>query len=67
MLVEILQLVHEICSFSEVLYNIGVLKNFSKFTDELKKQSFGDVQSKNVPRKNFAKYIEKTSLSECLF
>ena len=30
LVVEILRLVHEISSFSEVLYKIGELKNFSK-------------------------------------
>ena len=43
-----LQLVNEIRSFSEVLYNRSVLKNFSKFTDKLKKIY-----------KNFAKFTEK--------
>ena len=58
LLVEILQLVDEISSFSEVLYKRDVLKNFSKFTDKLKNQSFGSVLSKNVLR-NFAKFKEK--------
>ena len=49
---------HEISSFSEVLYNKGVLKNFSKFTDKLKKQSSGGVLSKDV-LKNFAKFTGK--------
>ena len=56
LLVEILQLLHEISSFSEVLYNRGVLKN-SKFTDKLKKQSYGSVLSNDV-LKNFAKLTE---------
>ena len=38
---------HEISSFSEVLYGRGVLKNFSKFTDKLKKQSSRGVLSKD--------------------
>ena len=48
LLIEILQLAHEISSFSEVLYKRGALKNFSKFKDKLKKQSSGAVISKNV-------------------
>ena len=55
---EILQLVHEISSFPEVLYKRGDLKNFSKFTDKRKKQSFGGVLSKDA-LKNFAKFTEK--------
>ena len=58
MLVEILQLVHEIGSFSEVLYKRYILKNFLKFTNKLKKQSLGGVLSKDV-LKNFVKFIEK--------
>ena len=46
MLVEILRLVLEISSFSEVLYKRDVLKNFSKLTYKLKKQSSGGVLSK---------------------
>ena len=57
MLIKILQLLHEISSFSEVLYNRGALTNFSKFTDELKKQSSGGVLSKDL--KNFAKFAEQ--------
>ena len=37
LLVEIVQLVHETNSFSELLYNRDVLKNFLKFIDKLKK------------------------------
>ena len=37
MVVEIQQLVNEISSFPEVLYETGDLKNFSKFTDKHKK------------------------------
>ena len=48
LLVEILQLVHEISSFQEVFYEKGVLKNFSKLTDKHKKQSSGGVLSKDV-------------------
>ena len=36
---EILQLVHEISSFPDVLYKRGDLKNFSKFSDKHRKQS----------------------------
>ena len=48
MLAKILQVLHEISSFPEVLYNRGALTNFSKFTDELKKQSSGGVLSKDL-------------------
>ena len=58
LLVEILQLVHKISSFSEVLYKRDVLKNFLKFTDKLKKQSSWGVLSK-VVLKNFSKFTEK--------
>ena len=55
---EIPQLVHEICSFLEVLYKKSVLKSFSKFTDKHKKQSSrGDLSEFLV--KNFAKFTEK--------
>ena len=47
-MVKILQLVHEIGSFSEVPHERDVLKNFSKFTDKLKKKSSGGVLSKDV-------------------
>ena len=57
LLVEIQQLVYEISSFSEVHYERGVLK-YSKFTDELKKQSSEGVLSKDVLEK-FAKFAEK--------
>ena len=57
-MVEILQLVHEISSFPEVLYKRGVLKNFSKLTLKHKNQSSGGVLSKDV-LKNFAKFTEK--------
>ena len=45
-------------SFSEALYKKGVLKNFSKLTDKLKKQSSKCVLSKDV-LKSFAKFTEK--------
>ena len=57
-LAEILQLVHEISSFSEELYKRCVLKNFSKFRDKNKKQLSGGVLSKDF-LKNFAKFAEK--------
>ena len=53
-----LQLVHEISSFSEVLHKRDVLKNFSKLTDKLKMQSYGSALSKDVLR-NIAKFTEK--------
>ena len=52
-----MQIVHEISSFSDVFYKRNVVKNFSKFTDKLKKQSSGNILSKNVLR-NFAKFTE---------
>ena len=58
LLLEILQLVHEVSSFSEVLYKRSVMKNCSKFTEKLKKQSSGGVLSKDV-HKNFAKFTEQ--------
>ena len=66
LLVEIPQLVNEVSSFLEVLYKRGVLKNFSKFSDKHKKQPSVSVLSKNVLQK-FAKFTEKTSLSESPF
>ena len=45
---EILQIVHEITSFPEVLFKRGVIKNLSKFTDKDKKQSSGGVLSKDI-------------------
>ena len=56
-MVEILQFVHEISSFPEVLYKTGDLNNFSKSTDKRKKQSFGGVLSKDN-LKTFAKFTE---------
>ena len=41
-----------------MLYQRGVLKNLSKFTDEHKKQSSGGVLLKDV-LKSFAKFTEK--------
>ena len=41
-----------------MIYKRDVLKNFLKFTDELKKQSSGGVLSNDV-LKNFAKFSEK--------
>ena len=58
MLVEILQLINEISSFSEVLYKKDNLKNFLKFTDKLKNQSFRSVLSKDF-LKNFENFTEK--------
>ena len=55
--VEILQLVYKISCFPEVLYETSVLKNFSKFTDNHKKQSSEGVLSKDVV--NFEKFTEK--------
>ena len=46
--VEIRQLVNGISSFPEVLYKRGDLKNFSKFTDKHKKQSYRGVLSEDV-------------------
>ena len=66
LVVEILQLAHEMNSFPEVLYKRGVLKNLSKFSDKHKRQSSGGVLSKDV-FKNFAKFAEKTSLPESPF
>ena len=43
---EILQPVHEMRSFPEVLYRSSVLKNFSKFTDKHMKQSSEGALSK---------------------
>ena len=66
LLVEPLQLVHEISSFSEVLYKRDVLKNFFEFPDKLKNQSSGSVLSKDV-LKNFAKFTEKYLCVNLLF
>ena len=59
-LVEILQLVHEMRSFPEVTYKRvkGFLKKFSKFTDKDKIQSIASILSKDV-LKNFTKLTEK--------
>ena len=58
MVVEILELVNEMSSVPEVLYKSSDLKNFSKFTDKQKKQSTGDILTKDV-LKNFAKFTDK--------
>ena len=58
------KLVHEIISFQGVLYEKGVLKNFSKLAEKHKKQSSGGVLSKNA---KFCKICRKTSLPESLF
>ena len=58
MVVEILQLVHEVSSFPKVLYKRGCLKNISKFTDNHRKQSSGCVPSDDG-LKNFAKFTDK--------
>ena len=58
LLVDILQHVDEISSFSEVLYKRDVLENFLNFTDKLKSQSSGSALSKDVLR-NFEKFKEK--------
>ena len=65
LVVDILQHVHEVSGFQEVLYKRGVLKNFSKFTDKHKKQSSRGVLYKDA-LKNFAKFAEK-HLSETSF
>ena len=57
LLVEFLQLVHEITSFPEMLYKRGILKNLSKLIDKHEKQPRG-VLSKDV-LKNFEKFTEK--------
>ena len=36
------------CTGNKVLYKRGVLKKFSKLSDKHKKQSFGDVLTKDV-------------------
>ena len=70
LLVEILQLAHEISSFPEMLYKRGVLKNFSKFIEKHsshpEKQSSGGVMTKHV-LKNFAKFTEKHLCWNLLF
>ena len=68
LLVEILQLVHEISSFPEVLCKRGVLKNFSKYTDKRKKQSSARCSIKRFCSiEKFCKIYRKTSLPESLF
>ena len=58
LLIEMLQFVHEISSFQEVLFKGGVLKSFSKFIAKHKNWSSGGVLSKDV-HKSFAKFTEK--------
>ena len=61
MLAEILQLLHEISSLSEMFYKKGILKTFSKFRGKNKKQSsrcsvnkvFPKTHSKNLSRSPF--------------
>ena len=65
LVVEILQLEHEISSFPEVLYKRHVLKNFSKFTDKQKKLSSGSILSKDDLK--ILQTHRKTSLPESLF
>ena len=65
-MVEILQLVHEISSFLEVLCKIGVLTNFSKFSEKQKKQSSGGVLSKDILKK-LTKFTEKNILARVKF
>ena len=57
-MIETLQIVHEISSLPEVLNKRCYLKNFSRFTEEHKKQPSGGVLSKDV-LKHFAKFEEK--------
>ena len=47
------------CTWNKVLYERGVLKHFSKFSDKRKEHSSGGVLSKYV-LKNFVKFTEKT-------
>ena len=67
LLVGILQLVHEMSSFPEVLYKRGVLKNFSKFSDKHKEQSSVEVFCQKMFLKIFVKPTEKSSLPESSF
>ena len=64
-MVEILQLVHEISSFLEMVYKRGDLKNFYRFTDKHKRQSSVGVLPKDVLI-TFLKFTEK-HLSWSLF
>ena len=54
LLVETQQLLQKISIFPDILYKKVVQKNFSKFTDENKKQSSTGILSKDVVEK-FAK------------
>ena len=68
LLVEILQLVHEISSFPEVLYKRSVLKNFSKFTNKHKEKSSGGILSKEkMFLKIFTKFTENHLCRSLLF
>ena len=67
MLVEILQLVHEISSFPELPSKKAVLENFSKLTGKCKKQSSEGVLSKNMFLKILQKNHRKTFLPESLY
>ena len=58
LVVEILQYVHEISSFPEVLYKRGDLENSWKFIDKYKAQSYASVLSKDV-LENLAKFTDK--------
>ena len=67
MVVEIRQLVNEISSFPEVLYERGDLKNLTKFTDKHKKQSSSEVFLSKDVVKNFAKLTDKHLCRSLLF
>ena len=66
LVVEILQLAHEISSFREALCKRGALKNLSKFSDKRKKQSSEGVLLKYVLN-NFAKFTEKHLFQNLFF
>ena len=51
-----MQLVHEISTFPEMLYERGVLKNFSKFKDKHKKLSSREM----FCRKIFLKILQNS-------
>ena len=57
LLVEILQLEHEISNLAEAPNKAVLLEIFSKFTDKHKKQSSGGALSKNTLKK-FAKFTK---------
>ena len=54
------------CTWNKMLYKRGVLKNFSKLSDQQNKQSYRGVLSKEV-LKRFVKFSEKPSLPKSLF